>query len=254
METPHPIPAATLVLFDETAPGPARHLMLQRSASLRFAAGMLVFPGGRVDADDHAIAANPALTSGVPAEADDAAGRIAAIRETLEETGIGIAIEPALRPDEIPVWRAALKAGTVFSQLLAASGRHLALARLLPFARWCPRHLAHRLYDTRFYAARREDESEAVHDADEAAHLLWRTAAEVLREAAAGKHALMFPTLRNLERLAAHPSFAALQAHVAATPWRVITPEPFAVEGVVHLRIPADAGYPVTAAPLEYRG
>jgi 8-oxo-dGTP pyrophosphatase MutT (NUDIX family) len=246
METPTHIPAATLVLFDESTPGPARHLMLQRTETMRFAAGMLVFPGGRVEADDHAIAANPALARNAPPEAEDAAARAAAIRETLEETGIAVAIRPALAPADIPAWRAALKTGGAFSALLAQSGRSLDLALLTPFTRWYPKHLPHRLFDTRFYAAAREDKAEAVHDADEATHLLWLTAEDALRDAATGTHRLMFPTARNLERLAAYPSLAALQAHVAATPWQVITPEPFEADGAVHLRIPEDAGYPVT--------
>ncbi len=45
--------AATLILFDES--GSARHLMLERSAAMAFA------PGGRVAADDLAIAASRAL-------------------------------------------------------------------------------------------------------------------------------------------------------------------------------------------------
>ncbi len=246
METPTYIPAATLVLFDESAPGPARHLMLERTETMRFAAGMLVFPGGRVEADDHAIAANPALACDIPAEAEDAAARVAAIRETLEETGIAVAIRPALAPADIPTWRTALKSGGAFSALLAQSGRSLDLAALIPFTRWYPKHLQHRLFDTRFYAARREGEAEAVHDADEAAHLLWLTAEDALRDAATGTHRLMFPTARNLERLAAHASLAALRAHVAATPWHIITPVPCEIDGTVHLRIPEDAGYPVT--------
>lgn len=246
METPTHIPAATLVLFDESVPGHARHLMLQRTETMRFAAGMLVFPGGRVEVDDHAIAANPALARNTPQEAEDAAARVAAIRETLEETGIAVAIRPALAPADIPTWRAALKSGGAFSALLAQSGRSLDLALLSPFSRWYPKHLQHRLFDTRFYAAAREDEAEALHDADEAAHLLWLTAENALTDAAAGTHRLMFPTVRNLERLAAHASLAALQAHVAATPWQVIRPELFEIDGAVHLRIPEDAGYPVT--------
>lgn len=246
METPTHIPAATLVLFDESAPGPARHLMLQRTEAMRFAAGMLVFPGGRVEADDHTIASNPTLAGNTLDEAEDAAARVAAIRETLEETGIAVAIRPALAPADIPAWRAALKSGGAFSALLAESGRSLDLALLTPFSRWYPKHLQHRLFDTRFYAARREGEAEAVHDADEAAHLLWLTAHTALDDAATGTHRLMFPTARNLERLAAHPSLTALQAHVAATPWQVITPELLEIDGAVHLRIPEDAGYPVT--------
>ncbi|MCB5943240.1 NUDIX domain-containing protein [Acidocella sp. KAb 2-4] len=239
-------PAATLILFDESAPGPARHLMLQRTETMRFAAGALVFPGGRVEDDDHAIAASAALARNAPAEAEDGAARVAAIRETLEETGIATAIRPAPSPAQIASWRAALKTGAAFSALLAESGRALDLGLLTPFSRWRPGHAVKRRFDTRFYVARREGEAEAAHDEDEAVHLLWRGAAEFL----GGGYPLVFPTLRNLERLAAHPSHAATLAHLAAIPARLIIPEIRDIGGEPHLCIPEDAGYPVTQARM----
>ncbi|MBU6207671.1 MAG: NUDIX domain-containing protein, partial [Alphaproteobacteria bacterium] len=91
MTLPAIIPAATLILFDDREDADALHLMVERAASMAFAAGALVFPGGRVDDDDRAQAAHyPAL------DPVDAAARIAAIRETLEETGVaaGFAVAP----------------------------------------------------------------------------------------------------------------------------------------------------------------
>jgi len=244
------IPAATLILFDESSPGPARHLMLERSAAMAFAPGALVFPGGRVEADDHAIAASPALAHGAPADSEDAAARVAAIRETLEETGLAVAIRPVPAPETVLSWRAALKSGAPFGPLLAAGGHALALNLLVPFARWRPQIAATRMFDTRFYAARSEGETAAAHDTDEAVRHVWLTAAAALAEAAEGRHHIVFPTARNLERLAAHPCFERVLAHLIATPWRVITPERRDIHGVKHLCIPEGAGYPVTAAPF----
>src|SRR5436305_14506036 len=79
-----PIPAATLILVRESSDGPPQLLMVERSAGMAFAAGALVFPGGRIDAADRQLAA---------AVGADAAA-IAAIRGTVEETAVPVAISP----------------------------------------------------------------------------------------------------------------------------------------------------------------
>ena len=56
MELAEPIPAATLVLFREVADGAPELLMVERGRALAFAGGALVFPGGRIDAADAALA------------------------------------------------------------------------------------------------------------------------------------------------------------------------------------------------------
>jgi 8-oxo-dGTP pyrophosphatase MutT (NUDIX family) len=71
--------AATVVLLREHQGG-IETLMLQRNVAVQFAGGLWVFPGGRIDLDDFA---------GDPADIM-AAARRAAIRETLEETGLDI--------------------------------------------------------------------------------------------------------------------------------------------------------------------
>ena len=45
------IPAATLILVRDMADGPPEFLMVERAATMAFAAGALVFPGGRTDPD-----------------------------------------------------------------------------------------------------------------------------------------------------------------------------------------------------------
>ena len=51
------IPAATLILVRERASGPPELLMVERSGGMAFAAGALVFPGGRVDAGEDVVTA-----------------------------------------------------------------------------------------------------------------------------------------------------------------------------------------------------
>lgn len=103
-EVPPPIPAATVVLLRDR-PGGLETLMLRRSSKLAFAGGMWVFPGGRIDPDDH--------------EADDpdgvlGAARRAAVREAAEESGLVVTphelvwfahwTPPAISPKRFATW------------------------------------------------------------------------------------------------------------------------------------------------------
>ena len=76
---PNPaIPAATVVLLRD-GDGRVEVLMLHRTSKVHFG-GMWVFPGGRIDPQDHEGAGDV-----------DAAARNAAARETEEETGLVVA-------------------------------------------------------------------------------------------------------------------------------------------------------------------
>jgi len=82
MEQEVPVqPAATVILLRDT-PGELEALLIQRGQKLVFHGGAWAFPGGRVDDEDSA-----------GTEDDLAAARIAAVRETREETGLVIAAD-----------------------------------------------------------------------------------------------------------------------------------------------------------------
>ena len=240
-----PTPAATLVLFRATAAGPAEHLMIERASAMTFA-GALVFPGGRVDAADRRLAADfPEL------DADEAAARIAAIRETIEETGVAPAITPEPPAATIMAWRAALAEEAAIGTLLAQGGYRLLLDRLVPFARWCPPPLfAARTYDTRFYIAETPARSTPLADGGESVHALWVSAVTALADTAAGRHQLVFPTRCNLARLAAQDGFAAAVAQARAHAIRTITPRVEIRDGERRLCIDEGLGYPLTSEPL----
>ncbi|MFS0737790.1 NUDIX domain-containing protein [Sphingomonas sp. 1P06PA] len=239
-----PIPAATLVLVRDDPAGGAPHLlMIERAATMAFAAGAMVFPGGRIDPGDQAL---------VPADhADpaDAAARIAAIRETIEEVGIAIGfdVEPAL----LKQLRTALHDGASFGGLLAAHGLTLDLDALLPFARWCPAFPEARNFDTRFYLARAPDHAAAEADGGESVHAVWATAQAILDDADAGRRHIIFPTRRNLERLAAYPDFRSLAEHARAIPVTRIVPAIVEEADERWLTIPEGLGYPVTRQRAE---
>ena len=243
-DLPPAIPAATLILMRPAAAGgPPEILMLERAETMAFAAGALVFPGGRIDPDDHATAA---LFPGMA----DAAARIAAIRETIEETGVA----PALRPvPEATALRRALAAGEPFAALLAGRGLTLDLDALTPFARWCPNFREARRFDTLFYLAEAPPGGGTLHSADEteSVHTFWASATEVLAEIEAGRAKAIFPTRRNLERLAGFESLEEARADARRHPVRQITPWVEERDGRRFVCIPEGIGYPVTAEPYE---
>lgn len=237
------IPAATLVLFHEGHEAPEL-LFVERSRGMVFAGGALVFPGGRVDPGDRALATE------LGGDPDDTAARIAAIRETLEEVGLGIGLPP-LPPETLRTMRAALHDGATFGAVLAAHELRVETHLLVPFARWRPAHADMRIFDTRFYLARLPADAPAPSvDATENVRLLWSSARAVLDLADAGEARIIFPTRRNLDRLARFASFDAAVADAAVFAPRVVTPWTETRGGVEHLCIPDDLGYPVTSEPL----
>jgi 8-oxo-dGTP pyrophosphatase MutT (NUDIX family) len=243
-DLPEAIPAATLILMrPPAAGGPPEILMLERSETMAFAAGALVFPGGRIDPEDRAMAA------GFPGLAD-AAARIAAIRETIEETGVAPALRPA--PDAATL-REAMAAGRPFAALLGEMGLSLDLDSLTPFARWCPNFREARRFDTLFYLAEAPAGGGTVHSADEteSVHTFWASAGTVLDEIEAGRAKAIFPTRRNLERLARFASLAEARADAERHPVQQITPWVEERDGRRFVCIPEGIGYPVTAEPYE---
>lgn len=249
-DLPPAIPAATLVIFREAAEGPPELLMVERAKAMVFAGGAMVFPGGRIDPGDHALAET--LAGSGDGDPEDLAARIAAVRETIEEAGLAIGLDPLPDAATLATLRAALHAGQPLGGALSDAGTALALSELVPFARWRPAHRNMRIFDTRFYLARLPaDAPQATVDATENTRLVWATAQGVLDDADAGRLQIIYPTRRNLERLARFASFDDAAAHALATPIRVVTPWQETRGGAEHLCIPDDLGYPVTSEALE---
>lgn len=240
-----PIPAATVIIMRDRSGAAPELLMVERARAMAFAGGALVFPGGRTDPGDVAMAG---LIGG---DVDDLAGRIAAIRETIEEAGVGIGL--AGDGHELDAMRQALRDGEPFAELLQAAGIELDLEALVPFARWLPNFREHaaRVFDTRFYLARAAARLAApTPDGAENVRSFWASAQEVLDAADAGQASIIFPTRRNLERLATFACYDEAAASARAHPVRTITPWIEARDGAEHLCIPDDLGYPVTSQRL----
>jgi 8-oxo-dGTP pyrophosphatase MutT (NUDIX family) len=244
-ETP-PIPAATVVVIRDRPGGPPQILMVERSRAMVFAGGAMVFPGGRIDPGDHVLAAELGLDD------EDGPARVAAVRECVEEAGLAPGVVPAPDAATLARLRHALHDGATIGAALDAIGAAIDPDQLVPFARWLPLGMRHRIFDTHFYLARhREGAPPPVVDATENSRLIWTTAADVLADADAGRVTVIFPTRRNLERLALFADFAAAAADARAHPVRAITPWVEMRGGADHLCIPDDLGYPVTSEPID---
>jgi 8-oxo-dGTP pyrophosphatase MutT (NUDIX family) len=243
---PKVIPAATVVIFRRcTAGGPPELLMVQRAKEMRFAGGAAVFPGGRIDPADRVLAQRLA-----PGEDQEiASARIAGIRETLEETGLLIAAREPVSAAAAAEARAMLLAQGALEPVLAHFGWHLDLDRLIWFAHWCPPMDG--AFDTRFFVTDLGTGAvDVAVDATENTRLFWASAARVLELADAGEISVIFPTRRNLDRLALFGSFAEACAQIAQFPPQRICARPEDRDGEKWLVIPDGHGYPVLGQSL----
>ncbi|MFL1461981.1 NUDIX hydrolase [Roseococcus sp. DSY-14] len=219
-----PRPAATLMLLRD-GPAGLEVLLVARTREVDFAAGALVFPGGRVEEAD-----------GVLAAAEDALGafRITAIREAWEEIGILLA-----RPPAPPV-----EVATPFGAELRARGLRPEPERLVHFAHWVTPEHAPKRFDTHFFAALAPEGQEALHDGREAVECAWLRPQDALDQAGQGRWNMVFPTRLNLQRLARFASAAEALDAAARTPVVTVMPVPRPDgQGGTNLHIPEAAGY-----------
>ncbi|MFL0355911.1 NUDIX hydrolase [Erythrobacter sp. GH1-10] len=248
------IPAATIVIFrNATSGGPPEVLMTVRSRDMVFAGGMAVFPGGRVDPADFELGQKVAGEFADAMTPDEAAHQVAAVRETLEETGLALGLSGDITAESAAEARALLEREGALAPVLEAFGWSLDLDQIVPFARWFPKNeRIPRVYDTRFYLANLGTGAVEIEvDATENTRLFWTTAQGALDMAERGEIKLIFPTRRNLERLALFGSFAEARAQAEAIPVRTIVPQVDTSGGKPMLTILEDAGYPVTSELLE---
>ena len=193
------IPAATLIVMRDRPGAPPELLMVERAARLAFAGGAMVFPGGRIDAGDEAAADDMPHT----------AARIAAVRETIEESSVAVGLRPTPGPALTATLAKALHDGTPFANLLVDHQLALDLDQLTLFARWKPAFHQARIFDTLFFIAEAPaGEWIPIPQPGECEAVTWIGATALLELIAAGHATAIFPTIRNLERLAQFATIA----------------------------------------------
>ena len=185
-----PVLAASVVLLRDSRVGPEVFVQ-HRVSTMDFAAGMVVFPGGRVDDADssgwtfgdelleaHAEAWSGTSVSNDAARARHNAGRVlaAAVRELAEECGI------SLRPDS-----------------------------LMPWANWVTPEGQPKRFDTYFFVTAVGPGVEPRHQTTEAWQSHWLPVRRILQDESAGTIRLLPPTLTILDELVEIGTTAAIR-------------------------------------------
>jgi 8-oxo-dGTP pyrophosphatase MutT (NUDIX family) len=248
-----PRPASTILLLRDSVAKEIEVFMMVRHYEIDFNSGALVFPGGSVDKGDQEIIVNPALYSG--GEGLDESGlsfRIAAIRETFEESGILLArprgskaLVEAKRAGEIEAaHRTALcESKITFFKVLADNGMVLALDELVPYAHWITPEGMPKRFDTWFFLAAAPPAQVGAHDGKESTDSIWVSPREALEGGASGRFKLPFPTTRNLIRLGKQPGVKAALDDSRGKAIVTVMPVMTKLNGGRQLRIPLEAGY-----------
>jgi 8-oxo-dGTP pyrophosphatase MutT (NUDIX family) len=237
------VPAATLLLVRDVPDG-VEVLMVRRHAKSGFAAGALVFPGGKVDAADAAPAGEARAAALLPF-------RIAAIRETWEEAGIFVGRRKGEKElfgrEQVRRLREAYPDPlTNLATIVEREALELAADRLVRFAHWITPEAEPRRFDTQFFIAAAPAGQEAVHDGRETLECFWLSPRGALAEADAGRALVMFPTRLNLMKLARSRSVAEALVRAESEPVVTVQPVMTVEAGERVLRIDRDCGYELT--------
>ena len=197
-------PAAAVVLVRE-GDGAPEVLLVRRNPAARFMGGVWVFPGGSLTQADYEAAG----CVGADGELPLPAARLAARRELAEEAAIDLPAE----------------------------------TELVPFTRWItPLGLPIR-FDTLFFLAPLPPGARARVDGAECVDARFLAPSAALAAAAEGALALAFPTIKQLQSLAAFRTSKELFAAAASFDLEPICPRIATTEQGPQLLMPGDRGY-----------
>ena len=192
-------------------------LLVRRTDRVAFMAGAHVFPGGRVDEADRAVAPDATSLRQPPRFADLSVRdewpyRVAAVREVQEEAGLTLDV-----------------------------------SALYPIAHWVTPAIEIRRFDTRFYLAVLPDGQQAVADMGEITAHVWLTAADALRQAQTGHLQLPPPTWTTLRQIEQRGSLAAVLAWAQSKPIVRVSPALMddSATGTRVLALPGDPAVPM---------
>lgn len=182
--------ASSVVLVRETGDG-REVFWVRRGRDVSLGGGYYAFPGGRVDAEDTALAEQ------LGSEAE----RVAALRELFEETGVLVGASDMTTAALDEERRALLASERSFAQVLGRLNVRPAPERLVPAGRWItPPYLRVR-FDTPFFALLADDSMQPVVWPGELADGEWVSTREALERWSAGRALLHPPALHVLRCL-----------------------------------------------------
>jgi 8-oxo-dGTP pyrophosphatase MutT (NUDIX family) len=255
-----PVPprdAATVMLLRPAAGPGVEVYLLRRKASMAFAPGGVVFPGGSVDARD----ADSEVAWAGPDIADwglilDAPPELAcalvcaAVRETFEESGVllaGPSADSVVADTRGADWesdRAALLDRSLsLAELLRRRELVLRSDLLKAWSRWVTPVIEQRRFDARFFAAALPSRQQPRDVGGEAAAVAWLSPADAIAAARRQEILLWPPTAVTLAELGTCASVpAVLAAPRAVTP---VLPGVLLTDGAAWLTLPPSLDYPL---------
>jgi 8-oxo-dGTP pyrophosphatase MutT (NUDIX family) len=198
-------PAATVLLLrDRDNGGGIEAWLLNRVSKMAFAAGMTVFPGGRVEpSDEHLPWHGPApftIAKAFGCSVERATALIgAAARETFEETGVLLTSPTA----DLSFAQPDVEAGrTQFGDLLRQYDLRVEESAFRPWAHWITPKGETRRYDTFFFIATLPVGSFAANVSTESSSAGWVLIEAALAERERGVRQMMPPTVSVLGAVA----------------------------------------------------
>jgi 8-oxo-dGTP pyrophosphatase MutT (NUDIX family) len=242
LEPAEPRNAATVVLLRPSSSGPEVYL-LRRQASMAFAAGMCVFPGGGVDPRDFdadvAWAGPPPSAWASSLGTDEATARAlvcAAVRETFEESGVLLAgtspssVVSDTTGEDWEADRVALESRSLsFTAFLASRGLVVRTDLLGAWSGWLTPVFEPRRYRTWFFVAALPDGQVTRDVSSESSAVTWLGAQDAAARVDAGELLMLPPTYLTCLEVGLYDSPpAVLDAAAARGPVEMFMPE---VEG-----------------------
>lgn len=249
---------ASTILVIRDAPS-LQVLMVKRHHQIDFAAGAMVFPGGKANDEDQSAEWRAYVRPEAIDEASRVA-RIAAIREAFEESGLlfarrkgGSELVDSAVTDPLQKYRSAVdKREQSFLELMRNEGLELALDRLIHFGHWITPDMMPKRFDTHFYLAVAPDDQGAEHDGRETTDSVWVSPSDALEMEARGEATIIFPTRMNLRKLAMASSTQEAKSLFVESGVVTVLPKVGKTEkGEPCLFIPEEAGYGQTQELLE---
>ncbi|KAI8833790.1 hypothetical protein BJ741DRAFT_611024 [Chytriomyces cf. hyalinus JEL632] len=225
-------PASSLILCkplaapaSRTAKGQFKVLMVKRSARGSFKS-LHVYPGGAVDNADGDTSANAYKLESDPWQLDPHTQthllpfRIAAIRETFEESGVlvGATAEHQTRLADSRAWRnKVLNDAAQFAEMARSIRWNPPLNRLVHWSHWITPVVEKKRFDTHFFLTTVDSEASTASqegvDGSELVHLEWLTPSEALHAFATQKISLFPPQYLTLMELSRY-TFLELEDYV----------------------------------------
>ena len=244
------IPASTVLIIRDGVSG-LEVFMVVRHHQIDFAAGALVFPGGKVDNSDYDKKLNQHLCEEETSDRESIPFKIAAIRECFEEANVLFAKnkdkKEIISSDELfklKKWRDKFtNKSTSMYEFASSENMFFPIDVLIPFAHWVTPEKLPKRFDTRFYIAAAPEGHVVKHDGNESVDSIWINPQQALDVRLSKKRTIIFPTRLNLEKLKQSKTVAEAINNAKNSNIVTVTPLIEKLDEGIFITVPKEAGY-----------